>query len=69
MENTPRGTVIVRLEALDADEGRNGEVRYGFAPSTLNSQAARIFAIRNDTGELSVRVRGQRVTVNESAYR
>ena len=25
------GTVIIRLEARDADDGMNGEVRYGFA--------------------------------------
>jgi len=35
---------------------RYAEVRYGFAPSTLNSPASRVFAIRNDTGELSVKV-------------
>ena len=55
-ENTPPGTVVVRLEAHDADEGLNGQVRYGFAPSTLSSPAVRVFAIRNDTGELSVKV-------------
>jgi len=57
VENTPPGTVIIRLEAHDADEGRNGEVRYSFAPSTLASPAARVFHIRNDTGELTVKVR------------
>ena len=57
VENTPPGTVIIRLEAHDADEGRNGEIRYSFAPSTLASPAARVFHIRNDTGELTVKVR------------
>ena len=56
VENTLPGTVIIRLEAHDADEGFNGEVRYDFAPSTRNSPAARVFAIRNDTGELTVKV-------------
>ena len=54
VENTPRGTVIIRLEARDADEGLNGDVSYSFASSTLNSPAAGVFAIRNDTGEITV---------------
>jgi len=56
VENTPPGTVIIRLEAHDADEGPNGQVLYSFAPSTLNSPAVRVFSIRNDTGELTVKV-------------
>ena len=56
VENTPPGTVIIRLEANDADEGLNGQVHYRFAPSTLNSPAVRVFSIRNDTGELTVKV-------------
>jgi len=57
VENTPPGTVVIRLEAHDADEGLNGQVSYSFAPSTLNSPAVQVFAIRNDTGELTVKVR------------
>ena len=56
VENTPPGTVIIKLEAHDADEGLNGQVSYSFAPSTRNSPAARVFSIRNDTAELSVKV-------------
>jgi len=56
VENTPPGTVIIRLEASDADEGPNGQVRYSFAPSTLNSASAQVFSIRNDTGEILVKV-------------
>ena len=46
LENTPPGTVIIKLEARDADEGINGQVRYSFAPSTLNSPAVKVFYIR-----------------------
>ena len=56
VENTPPGTVIIRLEARDADQGVNGQVTYSFAPSTLNSPAAKVFSIRNDTGQLTVKV-------------
>lgn len=56
VENTPSGTVIIRLEARDADEGLNGRVSYSFAPSTLSSPAVQVFSIRNDTGELTVKV-------------
>ena len=56
VENTPPGTVIIRLEARDADQGVNGQVSYSFAPSTLNSPAAKVFSIRNDTGQLTVKV-------------
>lgn len=56
VENTPPGTVIIRLEAHDADEGLNGQVGYSFAPSTINSPAVKVFSIRNDTGELTVKV-------------
>ena len=55
-ENTPQETVVLRLEAHDPDEGRNGFVEYRFSASTLGSPGGRVFAVRNDTGEIVVRV-------------
>jgi hypothetical protein len=59
LENTPPGTVVLRLQALDIDDGLNGQVEYSFAGSTLNSQAGQVFTVRNSTGEILVRVRIQ----------
>jgi Cadherin domain len=59
VENTPPGTVVLRLQAVDIDDGLNGQVEYSFAGSTLSSQAGQVFTIRNNTGEILVRVSPQ----------
>jgi len=56
VENTPPGTIVVRVKAVDIDEGLNGLVEYSLAASTLSSPAGQTFLIRNNTGELVVRV-------------
>ncbi|XP_074865701.1 protocadherin beta-15-like [Carettochelys insculpta] len=53
-ENSPPGTLVLRLKATDVDEGPSGEVRY--ALSSHNSEASRaVFAIDARSGELRVR--------------
>ena len=56
-ENTPAGSVIVTVEALDDDEGDNGLVDYQFAVSTLESTASQVFTVNNSTGQIIVKVR------------
>ncbi|XP_047016929.1 protocadherin beta-15 isoform X44 [Ictalurus punctatus] len=51
-ENSPVGTVVVRVNATDADEGANGEVTYEF--SRLSEKAARLFSLNNINGEIKI---------------
>lgn len=57
VENTAPGTVILRIKAVDGDDGPNGQIAYSFARSTLNSAAGQAFTMRNNTGEIVVQVR------------
>lgn len=53
VENSPLGTLVVKLNATDVDEGPNGDIRYSL--SSHNSDALRqIFAIDEQTGEIRV---------------
>ncbi|NXX56824.1 PCDGM protein, partial [Scopus umbretta] len=53
VENSPLGTLVVKLNATDVDEGPNGDIRYSI--SSHNSAALRqIFAIDEQTGEIRV---------------
>ncbi|XP_076130924.1 protocadherin gamma-A11-like isoform X3 [Alosa pseudoharengus] len=51
-ENSPPGTVVVTVTAIDADEGANGEVTYDF--SRISDEAARLFSIDKVSGEIKV---------------
>ncbi|XP_066507645.1 protocadherin gamma-A11-like [Hoplias malabaricus] len=51
-ENAPVGTVVVAVNATDADEGVNGEVTYEF--SRLSDKAARLFSLDKISGEIKV---------------
>ncbi|CAM4709472.1 unnamed protein product [Lepidochelys kempii] len=53
VENSPSGTLVIKLNATDMDEGPNGEVRYSLG--SHNSDALRrIFSIDYQTGEIRV---------------
>ncbi|NXY87983.1 PCDGM protein, partial [Alcedo cyanopectus] len=53
VENSPLGTLVVKLNATDVDEGPNGDIRYSL--SSHNSAAlCQIFAIDEQTGEIRV---------------
>ncbi|XP_037403067.1 protocadherin beta-16-like isoform X37 [Pygocentrus nattereri] len=51
-ENAPVGTVVVAVNATDADEGPNGEVTYEF--SRLSEKAAKLFSLDKSSGEIKV---------------
>jgi len=52
-ENVAVGTVLLRVHAVDADEGLSGEVVYSFSSNTLTTYGE-LFNIDNVTGEISV---------------
>jgi len=55
-ENTPPGTVVVTVDAIDGDYGQNGVIDFQFAASTLESTSNDVFAINNSTGQILVKV-------------
>ncbi|XP_070993686.1 protocadherin gamma-C5-like [Oncorhynchus clarkii lewisi] len=50
-ENSPKGTFMVKLKAIDVDDVQNGEVKYSFGERTPNAVLS-IFDIDLDTGEM-----------------
>ncbi|XP_067852115.1 protocadherin-10-like [Heptranchias perlo] len=53
LENTPKGTLVMKLHAADLDEGVNAEFKYSF--SNYASQKVReLFNLDADTGEMRV---------------
>ncbi|XP_057575724.1 protocadherin alpha-6-like [Hippopotamus amphibius kiboko] len=53
-ENSDSGTILIRVNASDRDEGENGEVSYSFnslVPPTVSDQ----FRIDTNTGEIAIR--------------
>nr|XP_033489713.1 protocadherin gamma-A5-like [Epinephelus lanceolatus] len=51
-ENVPKGTLVVRLSATDADEGMNGRVTYHF--NRMSSNVAELFHLDENSGDLTV---------------
>ncbi|MBN3308520.1 FAT4 protein, partial [Amia calva] len=52
-ENSPKGSVVVTVKAIDSDEGLNGEIVYSFATHTSET-VKQFFNIHPDTGEITV---------------
>ncbi|XP_070819283.1 protocadherin gamma-C5-like [Chaetodon trifascialis] len=52
-ENSVAGSVLIKVEATDADEGVNGEIEYAFAEHTPQSLLS-IFHLDSGTGEISL---------------
>ncbi|XP_035507317.1 protocadherin-8 isoform X2 [Scophthalmus maximus] len=53
-EDAPVGTVILSLHAVDADEGSNGEVVYGFGKQ-VPREIRQLFQVDNKSGRLTLR--------------
>nr|XP_056722702.1 protocadherin beta-16-like [Euleptes europaea] len=51
-ENTPRGTLVTKVEATDKDLGPNAEVTYSF--NQVSDTVLRSFKLNKHTGELTV---------------
>ncbi|XP_074068906.1 protocadherin alpha-5-like [Macrotis lagotis] len=52
-ENVPNGTLVIRLNASDADEGVNKEIQYHFGSLVLANIRSK-FSIDSNTGEIRV---------------
>ncbi|XP_042593828.1 protocadherin alpha-3-like [Cyprinus carpio] len=52
-ENSAVGTVVVRVNATDIDDGPNSEIEYSFA--TLNGKVHEVFELDQVTGEIRVK--------------
>ncbi|XP_051834540.1 protocadherin alpha-5 isoform X11 [Antechinus flavipes] len=53
LENIPNGTLVIRLNASDADEGVNKEIQYHFGSLILGNVRSK-FSIDSNTGEIRV---------------
>ncbi|XP_034453497.1 protocadherin gamma-A11-like [Hippoglossus hippoglossus] len=52
-ENSPIGTIVIRVNATDLEEGLNGEVSYSFG--NVNSKVQEMFDVNPSTGEITVK--------------
>ncbi|XP_061581267.1 protocadherin alpha-5-like isoform X19 [Cololabis saira] len=53
-ENTARGTMVMKLNATDLDEGINSKIIYSFIKQG-NSDPSNVFDLDSETGEITVR--------------
>ncbi|XP_072251869.1 protocadherin alpha-8-like isoform X14 [Leuresthes tenuis] len=54
VENSPLGTTVVKVNATDLDDGRNGEIVYSFSNS-VNRKFFKLFEINALTGDITVK--------------
>ncbi|XP_068182495.1 protocadherin alpha-3-like [Antennarius striatus] len=53
-EDTAHGTVIIKLNATDLDEGMNSKILYSFI-KRVNIDPSNMFSLNSETGEISVK--------------
>ncbi|XP_069509853.1 LOW QUALITY PROTEIN: uncharacterized protein [Ambystoma mexicanum] len=53
VENISKGTLVIRLNATDLDEGPNGEIEYSFS-SHNSDDLSNVFTIDGQTGEIRI---------------
>ncbi|XP_059845899.1 protocadherin-10-like [Hypanus sabinus] len=53
VENAPLGTLVIRIKAVDLDQGTNAEVKYSFA-NRVSGQVRELFSLDPETGEIKV---------------
>nr|ABV59355.1 protocadherin nu8 [Callorhinchus milii] len=53
-ENTPKGTLVIKLNATDLDDGANGEIVYSFSSHT-SPRVRQLFSLNSQSGEIRVK--------------
>ncbi|XP_074530035.1 protocadherin alpha-13-like isoform X20 [Halichoeres trimaculatus] len=53
IENSPVGTIVLRVNATDQDDGLNGDVSYSFGD--VSSKVRELFDVNPSTGEITVK--------------
>ncbi|XP_041049376.1 protocadherin gamma-A6-like isoform X15 [Carcharodon carcharias] len=64
-ENVPQGTLVIKLNATDLDDGANGEIEYSFTSHT-SATVRQLFGLDSKTGE--IRVKGNLDYEENSAF-
>nr|ABV59364.1 protocadherin nu17 [Callorhinchus milii] len=54
LENVPKGTLVIQLNATDLDDGSNAEIVYSFS-SLISARVRELFSVDSRTGEIRVR--------------
>ncbi|MBN3297360.1 PCD10 protein, partial [Amia calva] len=54
VENAPRGTLVIKLNATDLDEGSNGDISYSFS-GHAPLKVRELFTVDSHTGEIRVK--------------
>ncbi|XP_038652274.1 protocadherin-10-like isoform X36 [Scyliorhinus canicula] len=54
LENSPRGTLLIKLNATDLDDGRNGAILYSFSSQT-SVRVRELFNVDSKTGQIRVK--------------
>ncbi|KAM6970692.1 protocadherin alpha-C2-like isoform 1-T1 [Aplochiton taeniatus] len=54
LENSPKNTLVIKLNATDLDEGTNGEIYYSFSSYTPE-RVRQMFTMDTNTGEIRVK--------------
>ncbi|XP_051869349.1 protocadherin beta-15-like isoform X2 [Pristis pectinata] len=53
-ENVPKGTLVIKLNATDLDDGSNGDIEYSFTSHT-SATVRELFDLNSKTGEIKVK--------------
>ncbi|KAM9311559.1 protocadherin alpha-3-like [Gastrophryne carolinensis] len=53
IENAPKGSLVIKVNATDLDQGRNGEIIYEFSKST-KLDILKVFSLDKHTGEINI---------------
>ncbi|XP_078405903.1 uncharacterized protein LOC144685381 [Cetorhinus maximus] len=54
LENAPKGTLVIKLNATDLDDGPNGEIVYSFS-SHASARVRELFNVDSRTGEIRIK--------------
>ncbi|XP_068133895.1 protocadherin alpha-3-like [Hyperolius riggenbachi] len=53
IENAPKGSLVIKVNATDLDQGKNGEILYAFSKAAMED-VSNVFSIDRHTGEIKV---------------